>query len=149
MIPNYNTEKAITSFSLGDLNRMAGRETAPGWMDECIVATSGTRMREFRYPCRIDAYIIGVGAEGETIQTFNLKEYRLKKDTLFIFPPKNILYRTDSGDTFNHFARPAATGEHRHETFHAAAVAVRRTSLPGTDSRGEPDDARLHCDHRT
>ncbi len=100
MIPNYNTEKAITSFSLGDLNRMAGRETAPGWMDECIVATSGTRMREFRYPCRIDAYIIGVGAEGETIHTFNLKEYRLKKDTLFIFPPKNILYRTDSGDTF-------------------------------------------------
>ena len=100
MIPNYNTEKAITSFSLGDLNRMAGRETAPGWMDECIVATSGTRMREFRDPCRIDAYIIGVGAEGETIQTFNLKEYRLKKDTLFIFPPKNILYRTDSGDTF-------------------------------------------------
>ena len=48
-------------------------------------------MQVFRFPCRIDAFIIGVGTEGETSVSFNLHEFRLKKDSMFIFTPKNIL----------------------------------------------------------
>ncbi|MFR9248717.1 MAG: AraC family ligand binding domain-containing protein [Alistipes shahii] len=41
---------------------------------------------------RLDAFtVIGVGTEGETTFTSNLKEYRLKKDSLFIVGPKHIL----------------------------------------------------------
>lgn len=45
----------------------------------------------FRFPCRIDAFVIGVGTEGETSVSLNLHEYRLKKNSIFIFSPKNIL----------------------------------------------------------
>ncbi len=48
-------------------------------------------MQVFRFPCRIDAFVIGVGTEGETSVSFNLHEYRLKKNSMFIFSPKNIL----------------------------------------------------------
>ena len=60
-------------------------------MRECITASSDSQMQVFRFPCRIDAFIIGVGTEGETSVSFNLHEFRLKKDSMFIFTPKNIL----------------------------------------------------------
>lgn len=90
-------DTAISSFTFDDLLRMAeeidtqGVSESPARMRECIIASTDARMHAFRYPCRIDAYIIGIGTEGETTQTFRLQEYRLKKDSLFIFPPKNIL----------------------------------------------------------
>ncbi|WP_337657363.1 AraC family transcriptional regulator [Alistipes sp.] len=48
-------------------------------------------MEIFRFPSRLNALIIGVGTEGETSLTSNLQEFRLKKDSLFIFSPKHIL----------------------------------------------------------
>ena len=90
---NSNTEPSINDFTLGDLMRMAGDTPGSGLTNECIVATTDSRMQAFRFPCRIDAYIIGVGTEGETRQTFNLREYRLHKDSMFIFPPRNILHQ--------------------------------------------------------
>ncbi len=50
-----------------------------------------SQMQVFRFPCRIDAFIIGVGTEGETSVSFNLHEFKLKKDSIFIFTPKNVL----------------------------------------------------------
>lgn len=86
-----NSEMPILSFTLNELITMAGGEKRPGIMGECIAANSASEMEIFRFPSRLNALIIGVGAEGETSLTSNLQEFRLKKDSLFIFSPKHIL----------------------------------------------------------
>lgn len=100
MKSDHSIENPITSFTLDDLLRMIGISATPGSMSECVVATTDAPLQEFRFPCRINAYIIGVGTEGETTQVFNLKEYRLRKDSLFIFPPKNILHQGGQRGSF-------------------------------------------------
>ena len=80
----------INSFTLAELIDLAG-EQRQGLMRECITASSDSQMQVFRFPCRIDAFIIGVGTEGETSVSFNLHEFKLKKDSIFIFTPKNVL----------------------------------------------------------
>lgn len=86
-----NSEMPISSFTLNELITMAGGEKRPGIMGECIAANSASEMKIFRFPSRLNALIIGVGTEGETSLTSNLQEFRLKKDSLFIFSPKHIL----------------------------------------------------------
>ena len=86
-----NSEMPISSFTLNELITMAGGEKRPGIMGECIAANSVSEMEIFRFPSRLNALIIGVGSEGETSLTSNLQEFRLKKDSLFIFSPKHIL----------------------------------------------------------
>ena len=86
-----NSEMPISSFTLNELITMAGGEKRPGIMGECIAANSASEMEIFRFPSRLTALIIGVGTEGETSLTSNLQEFRLKKDSLFIFSPKHIL----------------------------------------------------------
>ena len=86
-----NSEMPISSFTLNELITMAGGEKRPGIMGECIAANSASEMEIFRFPSRLNALIIGVGPEGETSLTSNLQEFRLKKDSLFIFSPKHIL----------------------------------------------------------
>ena len=86
-----NSEMPISSFTLNELITMAGGEKRPGIMGECIAANSASEMEIFRFPSRLNAFIIGVGTEGETSLTSNLQEFRLKKDSLFIFSPKHIL----------------------------------------------------------
>ena len=80
----------INSFTLSQLIEMSG-DNRQGLMRECFTASSDNRMEIFRFPCRIDAFVIGVGTEGETSVSLNLHEYRLKKNSIFIFSPKNIL----------------------------------------------------------
>lgn len=87
---NTESQTPINSFTLAELIDLAG-EQRQGLMCECITASSDSQMQVFRFPCRIDAFIIGVGTEGETSVSFNLHEFRLKKDSMFIFTPKNIL----------------------------------------------------------
>lgn len=86
-----NSEMPISSFTLNELITMAGGEKRPGIMGECIAANSASEMEILRFPSRLNALIIGVGTEGETSLTSNLQEFRLKKDSLFIFSPKHIL----------------------------------------------------------
>ena len=86
-----NSEMPISSFTLNELITMAGGEKRPGIMGDCIAANSASEMEIFRFPSRLNALIIGVGTEGETSLTSNLQEFRLKKDSLFIFSPKHIL----------------------------------------------------------
>lgn len=86
-----NSEMPISSFTLNELITMAGGEKRPGIMGECIAANSASEMEIFRFPSRLNALMIGVGTEGETSLTSNLQEFRLKKDSLFIFSPKHIL----------------------------------------------------------
>ena len=80
----------INSFTLSQLIEMSG-DNRQGLIRECFTASSDNRMEIFRFPCRIDAFVIGVGTEGETSVSLNLHEYRLKKNSIFIFSPKNIL----------------------------------------------------------
>lgn len=87
---NTESQTPINSFTLAELIDLAG-EQRQGLMRECITPSSDSQMQVFRFPCRIDAFIIGVGTEGETSVSFNLHEFRLKKDSMFIFTPKNIL----------------------------------------------------------
>ncbi|MFR8508479.1 MAG: helix-turn-helix domain-containing protein [Alistipes finegoldii] len=87
---NTESQTPINSFTLAELIDLAG-EQRQGLMRECITASSDSQMQVFRFPCRIDAFIIGVGTEGETSVSFNLHEFKLKKDSLFIFTPKNVL----------------------------------------------------------
>ena len=87
---NTESQTPINSFTLAELIDLAG-EQRQGLMRECMTASSDSQMQVFRFPCRIDAFIIGVGTEGETSVSFNLHEFRLKKDSMFIFTPKNIL----------------------------------------------------------
>lgn len=87
-------ENPIASFTLNELLALAGDTQRQGLMRECVIAHSETQMEAFRFPCRIDAFIIGVGTEGEMTVSFNLREYRLQKDSLFFFGAKNILQVT-------------------------------------------------------
>lgn len=87
---NTESQTPINSFTLAELIDLAG-EQRQGLMRECITASSDSQMQVFRFPCRIDAFIIGVGTEGETSISFNLHEFKLKKDSIFIFTPKNVL----------------------------------------------------------
>ena len=75
-----DAETPITSFTLSKLIAMSGGEKRPGPLGECIATSSAAQMEVFRFPGRLDAFVIGVGTEGETTFTSNLKEYRLKKD---------------------------------------------------------------------
>lgn len=87
---NTESQTPINSFTLAELIDLAG-EQRQGLMRECITASSDSQMQVFRFPFRIDAFIIGVGTEGETSVSFNLHEFKLKKDSIFIFTPKNVL----------------------------------------------------------
>ena len=87
---NTESQTPINSFTLAELIDLAGEQRL-GLMRECITASSDSQMQVFRFPCRIDAFIIGVGTEGETSVSFNLHEFKLKKDSIFIFTPKNVL----------------------------------------------------------
>ena len=93
------SEMPISSFTLNEHVTLAGGERRPGIMGECIAANSASEMEIFRFPSRLDAFIIGVGTEGETSLTSNLQEFRLKKNSLFIFNPKDIL-QVQSNDRF-------------------------------------------------
>lgn len=81
----------IAQFSLQELIALSGGGERQGLMGECIAATTESHLEAFRYPCRIDAFIIGVGTEGETTVSVNMQEHALKKDTMFFFGPDNIV----------------------------------------------------------
>lgn len=90
MAVNPNNDP-ITNYTLQELITLSGAMQPQGFMTECIAADSESHLATFVNPCRIDAFVIGVGTEGEASVTFNLQEYRLKKDSMFIFTPQNIL----------------------------------------------------------
>ena len=94
------TDNGITAFTLDKLFSLAGQTDRRGVQRGLIVADRYSQLEAFRFPCRIEAIIIGIGIEGETTVQFNLNEYRLKKDTLFWFGPQNIL-QTMSDEGFH------------------------------------------------
>lgn len=91
----------IASFTLNDLLALSGKAPADfGLLSAGLAASSATDMDLFHYPCRIDAFLIGVGTEGEATVSFNLNEYRLHRGSLFVSGPKNII-QVHSSEHFN------------------------------------------------
>lgn len=91
-------EIPITSFTLSDLLALSGKSSGFALLRASQAASSASDMEPFRFPCRIDAFLIGVGAEGEATVSFNLNEYRLHKGSLFVFGPNNIIQMRSNED---------------------------------------------------
>ena len=94
------SETPITSYTLNDLLALSGKTGNFGLLSASLAAASASDMEMFHFPCRIDAFLIGVGTEGEATVSFNLNEYRLRKESLFVFGPKNII-QVRSNEGFN------------------------------------------------
>mgnify|MGYP000110953543 CR=1 FL=1 len=142
---NTESQTPINSFTLAELIDLAG-EQRQGLMRECITASSDSQMQVFRFPCRIDAFIIGVGTEGETSVSFNLHEFKLKKDSIFIFTPKNVLqvnsqqyFKADVIAISPDFMRRINIDIKKHD---AAVPQIRRKPRTDADARREPLHAR-------
>jgi len=90
------TPRPITHFSLGELLNMAGDGDRPN-RDFIIAHRDAAQLTDFQFPCRIDAFIIGLGIEGETSISINLNEYELGKNTLFLVGPQSIIQSPPSG----------------------------------------------------
>ncbi len=94
-----NRTDEIPCFTLEHLIAMHGASPELELSRGCLVAISNSQRRIFRYPCRIDALFIGVCTEGETEITFNLNTFRLTKNSMFVYTPKNII-QANSDDEF-------------------------------------------------
>lgn len=88
----------ITSFTLAELMSMAAGNTEKR-IHECVIAHDSSHLEAFNFPCRIDAFVIGVCTEGSTVLSFNMQEYRLQKNDLFLYIPKNIV-QVQSSENF-------------------------------------------------
>lgn len=142
-----HTETMINSFTLSQLIEMSG-DNRQGLIRECFTASSDNRMEIFRFPCRIDAFVIGVGTEGETSVSLNLHEYRLKKNSIFIFSPKNILqvkseeyFKADVIVVSPDFLRRINIDTKKPAP---AFPAIRSQPLPDAHARGKPLDTQFH-----
>ena len=56
----------ITSFTLAELLSMASANTEKR-IHECVIAHDSSHLEAFRFPCRIDAFIIGICTEGSAV----------------------------------------------------------------------------------
>ncbi|MCM1151060.1 MAG: helix-turn-helix domain-containing protein [Alistipes sp.] len=90
------TASPITNFSLSELIGMSGNGNRPA--REFIIAHSdASHLKDFQFPCRIDAFIIGIGSAGRTEVSINLNEYRLQRNTLFLIGPQSIVQTAPGG----------------------------------------------------
>lgn len=91
MTNQKNTSDPISNFTLRDLIRMTGGEQREGLLGECAAVTRENDLESFHHPTRMDAFTIGIGTKGETSLSYNLRDHTMRRDTLFIFTPKNVL----------------------------------------------------------
>lgn len=91
MEPTKTRTEEISSFTLAQLVDICGGESERLLSKGCLTASSNAEQCLFRYPCRIDALIIGLCTEGEAELSINLKSFRLRRNSLFIYTPKNII----------------------------------------------------------
>lgn len=93
--------RSVTDFTLSELLAKAGRGTASS--QEFVVAHKGvSQLDAFLFPCRIDAFIVGIGTRGETTVSINLNEYVLRENMLFMIAPQNIVQAHANGTLEGH-----------------------------------------------
>lgn len=91
-----NKTSPITCFTVPELK--AQHQTPTGSLSECLVTHSGTDFEVFKYPCRIDAFIMGVCTAGEGVSLSNFREFHLKRNDLFIVSPGQIIQMKSDHD---------------------------------------------------
>ena len=85
-----HTETMINSFTLSQLIEMSG-DNRQGLMRECFTASSDNRMEIFRFPCRIDAFVILFCSKGSGTFTSNLTRHTLTENSIFVHLPGSII----------------------------------------------------------
>lgn len=90
---NGNTPPEIPRFTIPALTAMGDKQgisvTSPLFRD-FLIAKTDTCMEAFRFPCRIEALIIGICTSGESRFFSNLQEITLSAGSMFISSPKTI-----------------------------------------------------------
>ncbi len=84
------SDTAIPNITLAELVTQAGGRLE-GRSCECIAVNGNTPLRSFPFLGRIDAFIIGICTQGETTISLNLHEFRITRDTMFVFGPHSVL----------------------------------------------------------
>lgn len=87
---------SIANFSLGELIHRKRPDHTPT-PDFVIAHSNVAQLEELRFPCRIDAFILGLGTEGRTELSINLNEYTLRKNTLFLIGLQSIIQTKPGG----------------------------------------------------
>lgn len=96
-----DTVHPIADFTLSELLARSGNGGLSS--QEFIIARKGaSQLDAFLFPCRIDAFIIGIGTRGETKVSINLNEYTLRENTLFMIAPQNIIQAHANGTLEGH-----------------------------------------------
>mgnify|MGYP000818697653 CR=1 FL=1 len=81
----------IKSFTLAQLKHLMGAPESEHINDEYLVGHGEATLEIFRYPFRIDAFMIGICTGGEAVISTNLSRYKLEENTLFVIGPNDII----------------------------------------------------------
>lgn len=90
-------KKEIASFSIEQMREIASYEFADVVYDGCVIALRksneipNTIVDVLRYPCRVDAFLMILATNGEAEISCNLNKYEVKKNTVFIKTPNDII----------------------------------------------------------
>ena len=85
---------AIPCFSISALTDLARTpDTAPRLFSQELIARCDSEEQWFRFPCRIDAFIVSLCTRGEGCARINLSECDLHPGSLLVCGPKVILER--------------------------------------------------------
>lgn len=89
-------EKDIQSFSLATLIDVCGRRPGDICYDGCLIASRVNVQDEididlFRYPTRIDAFVILLCSKGSGTFTSNLTRHTLTENSIFVHLPGSII----------------------------------------------------------
>lgn len=95
------TAHPIADFTLSELLAKSGNGI-PASQEFVIAHKGASQLDAFLFPCRIDAFIIGIGTRGETTVSINLNEYTLRENTLFMIAPQNIIQAHANGTLEGH-----------------------------------------------
>ncbi len=80
--------KTLTLAQLLEIGGVKGSDL----MHQCLAITDSVIHSNRTYqPAHLDAFLIGVGMDGEASFSYNLQECTLRRGSLFIFSPRNIL----------------------------------------------------------
>ena len=97
-------QKDIVSFSLEQMREIAGDDYDDIRYESCVFAERDSSeihsriIETLRFPCRVDAYLILIGMHGSVTVSCNLNRYELKKNTIFVKTPNDIVQVGDTDD---------------------------------------------------
>ena len=100
-------EKDIQSFSLATLIDVCGRRPGDICYDGCLIASRVNVQDEididlFRYPTRIDAFVILLCSKGSGTFTSNLTRHTLTEPSIFVHLPGSIIQAESTAEIALH-----------------------------------------------